>query len=63
MKKYQQPLTADVKLFLAESFLAGSVRNDDKKIMEGSTNYEENPEGNGDDAGAKPYFFTNLWSD
>ena len=63
MKKYQRPLTVQIQVDFSESFLAGSVRNDGKKIMDGSTDYEGNEEGDGSDAGAKPNFFFDPWND
>lgn len=63
MKKYQRPLTVEIKADFTESFLAGSVRNDGKNIMDGTTDYEKNKEGDGSDAGAKPNLFSDTWND
>lgn len=63
MKKYQQPTTEEVALGFFAHLLAGSVRNDDHKIMGGSTIYDENPEGDGSDAGAKYNPFMEAWED
>lgn len=63
MKKYQQPTTEEVALGIFGHLMAGSVRNDDQTIIDGSTDYDENPVGEGDDAGAKYNPFMSVWDD
>lgn len=56
-------MTRMIKLDIVCQLMAGSVRNDGKTIMSGSTAYEENPEGNGEDAGAKGSFMFDRWEE
>lgn len=63
MKKYQKPMIRNIMYDVHGHIMAGSVRNDGKTIMDGSTVYKENEVGNGDDAAAKPNFTFNGWDD
>lgn len=62
MKKYQRPVIEEIKFDVFTHLLAGSVRNNNKKIMNGSPTFEDNEEGDGDDAAAKANPFLG-WDD
>lgn len=60
-KKYLPPLTQTTAVHHGELLGNSGVRNDGTKIIDGSTNYMGNEEGDGSDAGAKNGGW-DLWS-
>lgn len=57
MLEYKKPMVQEIKFDNLTHLLAGSVRNDDKTIINGSPTYGDNEVGNGDDAAAKENSF------